>query len=117
MIFFLMVLLVLYGTITPLNELSSRFDLSFIEHPDKIVHMLMFVILGFFIVPSFPKINPILLAFILSGFGYLTELLQHWLPTGRTFEFYDWVADSFGVIIGFIVYRVYNSLILKNKKP
>lgn len=103
-----MVLLVLYGTLAPAEDIQAL-DLPTIEYMDKIVHIIMFLVLGFFIKPSYPQKSRGLLCVILVLYGLLIEILQENLPTGRSFELTDLLADFFGVIIGFIIYEVYKS--------
>lgn len=49
----------------------------------------------------------ILVAICVSGFGYMTELIQkYWIP-GRAYELLDWAADSLGALIGLLFSRFY----------
>lgn len=34
------------------------------------------------------------------AWGLLTEVIQHYFIAGRTFDLWDWVADSAGILVG-----------------
>lgn len=49
----------------------------------------------------------VIVALCVSGFGYLTEIIQkYWIP-GRAYELLDWAADSLGAFIGVLLSRFY----------
>ncbi|MGI9525612.1 MAG: VanZ family protein [Weeksellaceae bacterium] len=113
LILYILALLVLYGTMAPVSDLGIQLDIPFKEYIDKIVHVLMFMALGVFIYPSYPKINPWMLTGILVLYGISIEIMQNYLPTGRSFELADWVADIFGIILGYLIYNTLKSRFLK----
>ena len=92
---------ILYGTLFPSNySIPSQFP-GF----DKLVHFLMFGFWSFFYgVIRFLKgkysFTPILL--VGGFFGILIEILQHFLPTGRSPELMDVIADLSGVALALL---------------
>jgi VanZ family protein len=72
---------------------------------DKWVHAGLFGILAFlFMAPVYAKTTSdkkkwlyvIAIAFLVSGWGLATEFIQHNLVSGRSFDLYDWAADTLG---------------------
>lgn len=94
----------------PLGEMS----ISLFKGADKVVHLLMYMCLAIvmlldyskFRYPHHAKLN---VCFALMSFaslyGLIMELAQLVLRNGRGYDIYDWIADTIGVIIGFIVAR------------
>ena len=81
---------------------------------DKFVHASIFMILllltarGFLLQSSFGalKRRPKLAAFILCvSYGGLLEVMQGTLFEERSADIYDFIANSFGCIIGILLYR------------
>jgi len=90
-------------------EIEPMWWLSAIR-PDKIVHAGMFGMLNYlFIFPIFKsemvestKVNYFIWISLAASFwGLSTEFIQLLVP-GRSFELWDWFADSLGVLIAFI---------------
>jgi len=82
-------------------------------HFDKWVHTGIFCLLALlFMLPfAFASITHkeklqyfLLIAIATSIWGLATEFIQHWVP-GRSFDLFDWAADSFGALIAFILCR------------
>lgn len=73
------------------------------DFADKVIHLVIFLVLTFLMYLSYPKLSAIFLIIIMSGYGLLIEVLQHSLPTGRSFDWYDWLFDIFGVLIGIVL--------------
>jgi VanZ family protein len=75
-----------------------------IPHLDKVVHFIMFFILGMLIEAlKISRINVVtLIGLPLLGiiYGGLIELVQHFLIDGRHGDWVDWLADSIGLFIG-----------------
>jgi len=67
--------------------------------PDKIVHVVMFLILGLLWSRCFPRRA---LAVLAGGIAYgsALELYQGWLVAGRTCSPADALADAFGMALG-----------------
>ena len=78
--------------------------------PDKIIHAAMFGMLNYlFIIPIFnaemvesTKVKYFIwISLAASVWGLSTEFIQLLVP-GRSFELWDWFADSLGVLIALI---------------
>jgi len=99
------VIIILIGTLTPLQGFPS---LGMKQHGiplDKIAHFLIFFYLGLTISDCFSMKRLIILAVVMSmGLGVLTEVLQEHIP-GRGAEFMDGVLDILGVILGSLCYQ------------
>ena len=72
------------------------------------VMSIMWIRLDYFNESSFP-FKSLLLVFIIAS---LTEFLQGVLPIGRYSDWADFIANSTGILIGILTYRLYFS---KNK--
>lgn len=87
--------LILYGTLFPVNYEVPKTIHGF----DKLVHFIMFAAWTFFygIVRFLKGKYALTLVFIVGSlFGLSIELLQHFLPTGRSPELMDFAADITG---------------------
>jgi VanZ family protein len=78
---------------------------------DKLVHIGLFSILTFlFIYPvskldftnSFKKNTAIKIALAAWIWALTTEFIQKYFIPDRSFDMYDWAADSFGILVAFI---------------
>jgi len=75
---------------------------------DKLLHFVQYAVLGYLVSrgwgPGRPagnrRIGSWLPAVILLAFAALDESHQRWIP-GRSVEFWDWVADSAGVMVSY----------------
>jgi VanZ family protein len=67
--------------------------------PDKIAHVVLFLILGLLWSHAFPRRA---LAILAGGiaYGYALELYQGWLVTGRTCSPADTLGDAIGMVLG-----------------
>jgi VanZ family protein len=83
-----------------------------IPHLDKLIHGSSYALLAIFAACIFEQKNAKRLALLwLVLFSGLIELGQGYLPTGRTMEFADFIANSVGVGIGaFLAWR-WNALL------
>ncbi|MFP8490238.1 VanZ family protein [Gracilimonas sp. Q87] len=93
---------ILYGTLFPVDYSVPR---SFYGL-DKFVHFVMFGAWTFFFgIVRFLKGNFKLMTIFMGGsaFGVLIEVLQHLLPTGRSPELLDLVADITGTAAAVII--------------
>lgn len=74
-----------------------------IPHLDKVVHFIMFFILGIFIAAvNYNKstlFNKIFLPVLAIVYGGVIEIVQWQLLTGRSGDYKDWIADTIGVFI------------------
>jgi hypothetical protein len=90
---------------------------SFLEEIsfDKVVHMGLFCVLVVLVCWPFyksdvPHTKKLQYFFIIalsgSAWGYCTELIQKfWVEIGRTYDLFDWAADSLGAVAGYIFAR------------
>ena len=72
---------------------------------DKIVHIIVFVLLGFCYRMAFPKQKYMFSVLLMAGYGAITEVLQEIMELGRSMELADFVADIFGVLLGFFIHK------------
>jgi VanZ family protein len=82
---------------------------------DKLVHMGLFSVLTVLFCWPFYKTDItvekkikyfITVALLASAWGYTTELIQKfWVSIGRTYDLFDWAADSLGALAGYIFSR------------
>ena len=79
---------------------------------DKLVHVGLFLILGFSLawgkVRTGLGVPGVLLLLIGVGYGALDEWHQSFVP-GRTVSMGDWVADSAGVMLGLVLFSSFLS--------
>ena len=68
---------------------------------DKLVHFLMFFFLTSWFVMIYKFSHKFILLSYLVIYGLLLELMQMGFFIHRSFEWFDWIADSIGVIVGF----------------
>jgi hypothetical protein len=68
---------------------------------DKLIHFLMFFFLTSWFVMIYKYSHKIILLSSIVFFGLLLELMQMGFFIQRSFEWFDWIADSIGVIVGF----------------
>lgn len=89
-----------YGLFIPASGLPYQPFLS-IPHFDKIVHFGLFFVFCLLLFVPFKKLklNHYLYAFTLSIFlAAVLEAVQHLISTSRSSNFYDFVANSAGII-------------------
>ena len=108
-LWFILVLFLICLPKQEMPEIEPMWWLSVIRL-DKIVHAGMFGMLNYlFIFPIFKsemvestKVNYFIwISLATSVWGLSTEFIQLLVP-GRSFELWDWFADSLGVLIAFI---------------
>lgn len=75
---------------------------------DKLMHFAAFFVLttslGLGYRPQKPYISMVLMLVV---FGVSIELIQQFIPN-RVFSLYDFAADIAGVVIGMLVYRIFD---------
>ena len=91
--------MVLFATLTPLDGIEP---IGW-EFADKAIHLGIFLLLTFLLYLAYPEISRWNIALLMIFYGLLIEILQHILPLGRSFDWYDWVFDIIGVLIGFAI--------------
>lgn len=72
---------------------------------DKVLHLAIFSILGFFFKAAFPKTNFQYYILITVLYALLTEMLQEIMHWGRSMEALDLLADTIGLIVGHTIYK------------
>jgi VanZ family protein len=88
-----------------------------IPHLDKLIHGSSYALLAIFAGCIFEQKSARWKAlFWLVLYGGLIELAQGYLPTGRTMEFADFIANSTGVIVGAYLASRWNMLLFIEHK-
>ena len=82
---------------------------------DKIVHFLIFTVLGFCYSVSFPKQKKWLFVVVMFVYALFTEVAQGLMNMGRTMDFYDLIADMMGAGFGCFLFWQILSYIEKRK--
>ena len=77
---------------------------------DKIIHLLMYAGLGWMLMWAFykghlSKLIRVFLFLSIPVWGILMEIMQLFMHQGRSFSWYDILANLVGAIIGVLVYR------------
>ncbi|WP_219729254.1 VanZ family protein [Kaistella palustris] len=72
---------------------------------DKVLHLMIFAMLGFCFMAAIPRIRFLYFIQIMLIYGMLTEILQEEMHWGRSLEGLDLVADTVGVLIGYYVFQ------------
>ena len=95
-------LIILFLTITLLSLLPPKSALN-LENKDKLSHFFAYVVLSLntFLLSRISW-RKIWIAIILIGYGFLLEWIQGFVP-GRESSVMDGIANSSGVIFGFLV--------------
>ena len=70
-----------------------------IEGLDKVVHFIMYMGLCFLLLKSIKDRNIVILMFCIF-YGVLMELLQFLISSGRSFDFFDIIANIIGANVG-----------------
>ena len=78
---------------------------------DKLLHVIAFFVISFLAYASDFKIKRIILFVVLILYGLLIEVIQNSLEY-RTFELYDLLSDTIGIIFGYLAWKY-----LKNFYP
>jgi hypothetical protein len=96
---------ILFATISNTVTLE-KLSLESLFAYDKPIHMILFgtqavlcIRAQFSRVYKSYKLVVIGCCALAAAYGLLTELLQEWLTTSRTFDYYDFIADSIGCLI------------------
>ena len=82
---------------------------------DKIVHFLIFVVLGFCYRVAFFKQKKWLFVVVMFVYALFTEVAQELMNMGRTMDFYDLIADMMGASFGCFLFWQILSYIEKRK--
>ena len=68
---------------------------------DKLIHFLMFFLSSSWFALIYGDKRKVILISSLVFYGLFLELMQMQFFIFRSFEWFDWLADSIGVIVGF----------------
>ena len=77
----------------------ATFDL--LIQVDKLIHFLMFFLSSSWFALIYGDKRKVILISSLVFYGLFLELMQMQFFIFRSFEWFDWLADSIGVIVGF----------------
>lgn len=107
-------LLILTLSLVKMNNLPPMGDF---EHSDKVKHLVAYSILSFFWLLSCyfgkVKIKILHLIFVLIAYGVIIEVLQSNITSYRTGDLLDIIANSIGVLIGYIFFKLLNRIYLQ----
>ena len=95
------VFIVLFITILHFVKPSNIATFDFLIQIDKLIHFLMFFLLSSWFALIYGDKRKIILISSLVFYGLFLELMQMQFFIFRSFEWFDWLADSIGVIVGF----------------
>jgi VanZ family protein len=109
---FLWAALILVLTLSPVPDIPKVTWIN-IYHVDKFIHAVLFAVLYFLLMRGLTKqqVSPgfynravawSIICVIL--YGAATEILQSLIPTGRSGDILDWLADCAGTGIAYIIY-------------
>ncbi len=107
----LWLLIIFYGLLVPANALPIKPFLN-IPHFDKIVHFSLFFVLCLLLIRPLKvlKWKPYLLAPLIAiTMGGLLELGQRYLTSSRSSDFYDFLANTTGVLVSLLFYWLFIS--------
>jgi VanZ family protein len=111
--FFRFALLIIYvGCIMALSLLPPQ-DLpkvQLFEGADKVIHFLMYLIFSILgcwsLKTEFNRTRILFIIPITMGWGIFMEIMQLNMHIGRSFSWYDELANSVGVLVGVIGYQL-----------
>lgn len=94
------------------------------EHADKVVHTGMYAVLGFLVARGSGRSGPrsatvnraLVVVAAISCFGALDEWHQQFIP-GRAMELGDWMADTTGGFLGFLLFTFMAGVIIARRNP
>ncbi|MEN8225757.1 MAG: VanZ family protein [Bacteroidota bacterium] len=116
-------------TFTPGNYIPRIISFSDWLSYDKLVHLFIFGVYGFFLIEGFnrqarhPRLsaNPVLAGLLVGMvFAFFTEAMQKYVIHGRNGNIYDIMADMLGLTLGYLLWCIIgrnekkNCLLLKN---
>lgn len=103
----LWLLIIFYGLFIPADNLPTK-PFTAIPHFDKLVHFGLFFVLCLLLFVPFKKLKTNhlviapLISFILSA---VLETVQHIVSSSRSSNFYDFVANSLGILAAILFYH------------
>jgi VanZ family protein len=97
-----------------LASISNISSENVISLNDKLIHFIVYFVLAVITFYASKNTNQIILIFIIISIGIVTEFAQY--ITGlRNFEYMDIIANSFGVLGGYIIFSFMKKSL--KKKP
>ncbi|CAM2860498.1 VanZ family protein [Weeksella virosa] len=72
------------------------------QHTDKIVHFILFFCLAILVYNAY-KLRYLEVFFVTFTVSFLVEIAQHLLPFGRSFDWYDLLANALGALIAIAI--------------
>lgn len=111
--FFLWVIVIAVLCFTPGNELREvEID---IPHLDKVIHLIMFYILGLLIqgIQGISKTYRLILIATSTIYAGLIEIVQYQYIYMRSGDVYDLLFDEIGLLLGLITYKLYPKILKK----
>ena len=108
--------LVLFLLCLPGKDIPSVDDWLNKIYFDKWIHVGLFAILGFLFMRPFIKSGLtykqkwhylVKIALATSIWGITTEIIQKYFVPGRSFDWFDWSADSFGALLALLSFRIW----------
>lgn len=91
------------------NFLPIEKSIPTFPHSDKVIHLLMYAFLSFFLMLDYKRDNVfkqkrrffyVILVLFPFVYGAAIEVVQEVFCISRNAEFLDWVADALGVFLG-----------------
>lgn len=96
---------------------TNNFPASNITHGDKLGHLIAYSVLSFFwTTTQFVKRLKVKMLYVLLAvisYGVVIEIMQAQLTSYRSGDFYDIMANSIGVLIGYIFFKIVADLYLE----
>jgi len=96
---------------------TDYFPTSSFSHIDKLEHCIAYTVLTFFwlitVVLKKPSFSIIYTIGLIISYGVLIEFLQVSLTSYRSGDVLDFIANSIGVLIGYIFFKLLDSLYLE----
>ncbi len=87
-----------------LERVPKAGDLVSTSGPDKIVHVVMFMVLGWLWSRCAPR-RPLAVLAAGIAYGFALEVYQGWLVVGRKYSLTDALCDAVGMALGIAVAR------------
>ena len=94
--------IVMVMSLMPLPDLEKN-----LQRQDKLVHLFLFFGLFILWVKAFPSKKGMVLL-LLFFYGIALEILQATLPVNRSFDKFDIIANTLGLITGWLIMILYD---------
>ena len=94
----LLVISVVTGSLLPVDNVEEAMVWN-----DKVTHALAYTVLTLWFAGIFPKSHYPLIALAMFALGALIETLQQFMPFGRQGEVADLIANSAGILFGWLL--------------